>query len=275
MIRIAMAQIQVWPGEIERNLRKIEEYIEKASRERCDLILLPECSDLGWANPHAAEGAEPVPGKTSRFLCELSRKYGIYTVCGITEKDGDKLYNTAVLVDDQGEILLKHRKVNLLTGIEDVYSVGNSLGVADTKYGKIGLAICADNLEESMVIGHTLGRMGCQLLLSPSSWAVTQDFLKEGRTYGEEWTSPYGMLSKTYKMAVVGVSNVGEIPFGVWKGRCCIGNSIAADSEGKIVKVLPFGKRAETLEILELKLKENSLYGTALAEAVHSRGKVL
>ena len=102
MIRIAMAQIQVWPGEIERNLRKIEEYIEKASRERCDLILLPECSDLGWANPHAAEGAEPVPGKTSRFLCELSRKYGIYTVCGITEKDGDKLYNTAVLVDDAG-----------------------------------------------------------------------------------------------------------------------------------------------------------------------------
>ena len=58
MIRIAMAQIQVWPGEIERNLRKIEEYIEKASRERCDLILLPECSDLGWANPHAAEKSE-------------------------------------------------------------------------------------------------------------------------------------------------------------------------------------------------------------------------
>ena len=268
MIRIGMAQILVCPEDKERNLKKIEEFIRKASQEGCDLVLLPECSDLGWANPYAGEGAESVPGPLSGHLCSLAKEEKIYVACGMTERDQEKLYNTALLIDDTGRILLKHRKINLLTGIEDVYAVGNSLGVADTKFGKIGLAICADNLEESAVIGHTLGRMGCQLLLSPSSWAVTERFLQEGRVYGDEWKKPYQMLSRTYRMAVVGVSNVGEIPFGVWQDRCCIGNSIAADSEGNIVKILPFGRTAETLGILELELQKNELSGTALAEAV-------
>ncbi|HIR28463.1 MAG TPA: carbon-nitrogen hydrolase family protein [Candidatus Choladousia intestinigallinarum] len=271
MVKIAMAQIQVWPEDKQRNLRKIEEYIEKAAGEQCDIVVLPECSDLGWANPQAGDEAEPVPGKTSSFLCELSRKYGIYTACGITEREGEKLYNTAVLVNRKGEMILKHRKINILTGIEDMYSVGDSLKTVETEFGKIGLAICADNLAESAVIGHTLGRMGCQLLLSPSSWAVTEDFIQEGRIYGDEWRVPYQMLSKTYGMAVVGVSNVGEIPFGQWQDRCCIGNSMASDPEGRIVKELPFGRKAETLGILEVELKKNGLYGTALSEAVYSR----
>lgn len=272
-MRIAMAQIGVVPENRDKNKNKIEEYIKKAAQEQCDLVVFPECCDLGWANPYARDLADPIPGNTSDFLCRLAKQQQIYVVCGITERCGEKLYNTAVLISDEGKILLKYRKINLLTGIEDMYSVGDRLKVADTKFGKLGVSICADNLEDSAVIGHTLGRMGCQLLLSPSSWAVSQKFLEEGRQYGEEWTVPYKLLSKTYKMPVIGVSNVGEVPFGAWKGWCCIGNSIATDSKGDIVKVLPFGRTAETLCVLEMELEKNELQGTALSRKV-SEGRL-
>ncbi len=129
---------------------------------------------------------------------------------------------------------------------------------------------CVPNAGRIMpdVIGHVLGRMGCQLLLSPSSWAVSDEFIKAGKKYGEEWTIPYEMLSKMYKMPIVGVSNVGEVPFGAWKGWHCIGNSIATNSKGEVVKVLPFGVHAEVLEIIELELVKNELQGTALAQNI-------
>lgn len=268
MIRIGMAQITVFPEDPDRNKETIALYVKKASEQNCDFVVLPECSDLGWANPYAKAKAEHIPGNTSEFICDLAKNYNIYIACGITERDGDKLYNTAILVNEAGTILLKHRKINLVTGIEDMYSVGDCVRVVDTKFGKIGISICADNLIESDVIGHTLGRMGCQILLSPSSWAVSQEFLKSEKKYGDEWIVPYKKLSQTYKMPVVGVSNVGEVPFGAWKGWCCIGNSIATNSKGEVVKVLPFGRKAETLDILEVELEKNELQGTALAEKV-------
>lgn len=268
MVKIGMAQIMIWPEDSSKNKLKIEEYVKKASEKKCDIIVLPECCDFGWANPYASNQAEPIPGNTSDFLCELARNEKIHIVCGITEREGKKIYNAAVLVNDEGDILLKHRKINLLTGIEDLYSVGNSVKVVDTRFGKIGISICADNLIESDVIGHVLGRMGCQLLLSPSSWAVSDEFMKAGKKYGKEWTTPYEMLSKMYKMPIVGVSNVGEVPFGAWKGWHCIGNSIATNSKGEIAKVLPFGVEAEVLEIIELELVKNDLQGTALAQNI-------
>lgn len=273
MIRIGMAQILIFPENINKNTKTIKEYVKKAVEKSCDIVVFPECSDFGWANPHAIEQAEPIPGNISELLCDLARQNKIYIVCGITEREENKLYNTAVLVDDTGEILLKHRKINLLTGIEDMYSVGDCVRVVNTKFGKIGVAICADNLMESDVIGHTLGRMGCQILLSPSSWAVPKSFFETGQKYGEEWIKPYKKLSETYKMPIVGVSNVGEVPYGAWKGWSCIGNSIATNGRGEVVKTLSFGRKAEELGILEFELIKNELMGTDLSRYAAERRK--
>ena len=49
------------------------------------------------------------------------------------------------------------------------------MAVAETDLGVIGISICADNFAESLCIGHTLGRMGARLLLSPCAWAVEAD----------------------------------------------------------------------------------------------------
>ena len=53
------------------------------------------------------------------------------------------MYNAALLISDQGKILLHHRKINVLTGVEDVYAIGDRLAVAETPFGRIGIDICA------------------------------------------------------------------------------------------------------------------------------------
>jgi predicted amidohydrolase len=99
----------------------------------------------------------------------------LHVVAGLTERDGSKTYNAAVLIDASGRVLLKHRKINLLDIEQGVYCTGDRLGVVETACGVIGVNICADNFPDSLALGHCLARMGAQILLSPSAWAVPAD----------------------------------------------------------------------------------------------------
>ena len=99
----------------------------------------------------------------------------MFVAAGLVERAGDRLYNAAVLIAPAGEILLHHRKINELDIALDLYSVGDRLGVVETELGTLGLAICADNFGSSLAIAHVLARMGAQVILSPSAWAVDAD----------------------------------------------------------------------------------------------------
>ena len=197
-MKIAMCQMLSEYGRPEENLSRAKEMLRDAARQGAQLALLPECLDLGWANPEAHEMAQPIPGAHSDRLCAWAAEYGLYVCAGLTERDGGKLYNTAVLIDKRGKLLGKHRKINLLTEIEGsgLYSVGSKLEVFDTELGKLGIDICADNARSSMVLGEALCRMGAEIILSPSSWAVPADSRRA--YYGAEWYEPYGKLAKLY-----------------------------------------------------------------------------
>ena len=74
-----------------------------------------------------------------------------------------------------------------------MYTSGTSVNVFDTKYGRIGIDICADNHMESIMIGEAMAKMGAKMILAPSSWAVPPERL--GEAYGEEWKMPFHHLS--------------------------------------------------------------------------------
>lgn len=264
-VRIAMAQMPVVFGKAEENLKTMERFLEKAEG-RADLAVFPECSDLGWGNVDAPSLSHEIPGETSRAYCEMAKKHRIWMAAGITEKSGDKTYNAALLVSDEGEIVLHHRKINVLTGVEDVYEIGSRLEAADTPFGRIAIDICADNAENSMVIGEAFDRMGADILLSPSAWGVPPDRDLEKDIYGEEWHRPYSRLSKKYEMAIVGVSSVGFLENGPWGGWRVIGNSIAYNGRGEVVKVLSCGENAEDFCVIEIDTVPHSRKGTSLAE---------
>jgi predicted amidohydrolase len=216
------------------------------------------------------DAAQPIPGPHSDRLAQAAREHGIYVAAGLVEAAGPHRYNAAVLWSPQGNILLHHRKINELDFALDLYEVGDRLAVVDCELGRVGLTICADNLPGSLELAGSLCRMGAQLLLSPSAWAVDADHDEKAHPYGSEWLESYGELAYLYNVTLVGVSNVGAITAGAWAGKVCIGRSLCVGPTGVLARA-PYGVSAQSTTVIEIEPQVPPARGTALSDLVASR----
>jgi predicted amidohydrolase len=260
-VKIALIQSEVVFGDAERNLSAAETLLNSVTQPY-DFALLPECFDFGWADPDAATLARPIPNPITQRLSNIAKTKSIHLIAGINELDTNgKPRNTAVLINPNGDIIGRHSKINILTDVEYVYTVGTSLEVFPTPFGNVGIPICADMFVPA--IGDALGRMGCDLILSPCAWAVTQSFIDNKKKYGASWLVPYSKVANIYKIPVIGCSNVGKVTRGEWKDWLCIGNSIIVTAEGEVT-MLPFGEDAACARVVEVNLYPRPKLGTAL-----------
>ncbi len=267
MIKIGMGQLLVEGGEPERNLQRATAMIQKAAQNGCQVVLLPECLDLAWTHPSAHEEACPVPGPYSDILSHEAEKNAVYVCAGLTEKAKDKVYNTAVLIDPKGEIVLKYRKINVLEVGQEFYAIGNALSVVETPWGVTGVNICSDNYKDGLAIGHTLARMGAQLILSPSSWTVSYASTEEEDPYGEKWIEPYSVLARLFGLVVVGTTSVGVIVGGPYEGMKMVGCSLAVGPQGIIARGR-YNEFAGELVIAEVEIPQGQKKGTAIGDMI-------
>lgn len=245
---VAMMQIRVLPNALGKNLAHIKQTLKLVPN--ADIALFPECCDLGWASACANTLAQPVPGgATVQFFQTLAKEFHLYIVAGITERENEKIYNTAVFISSTGELLGKHRKINLVQHVEPMYEIGDRVQIYHTPIGRIGIDVCADNLMSSIMIGECMAKMGASLILSPSSWAVSPERLNA--EYGQEWITPFTYLSQKYDIDIISVSNVGPVIDGIWKGWSCIGNSIAVGNKGEKTLILNYGEDAEEIRLFQ------------------------
>jgi predicted amidohydrolase len=256
--RVGLAQVLVEGGNPQANLGRAVDAVRQAATEGCRLVVLPECLDLGWTDPSARALAQPIPGPHAERLAQAAREHQVYVAAGLVEQSGQRLYNAAVLIAPDGRTLLHHRKINELDIALDLYSVGDRLGVAETELGTFG--------------GHVLARMGAQVILSPSAWAVAVDHDNDREPYGQLWRDSYGELARLYDLTVLGVSNVGPITGGPWRGRKCIGCSLAVGPGGTVLAQGPHGERAEALVPVEIRARPPLARGTDIAAALQARG---
>jgi predicted amidohydrolase len=266
-----MGQMLVQPGQPDRNLARAVEMIRQAATAGCRIVVLPECLDLGWTDPSAARDAAPIPGERSDRLAAAARASGIFVVAGLTEREGNDVYNAAVVLTPAGELLLRHRKINELDIATSTYATGTDLSVRRTELGMLGVTICADNFPDSLVLAHSVARMGAQLLLSPCAWAVDADHDNLRDPYGQLWLDAYIPLARSYDLTVVGVSNVGWITGGPWQGRKCIGCSLAVGPGGEVIARGPYGDSAEELIVVEVSPRTAIARGTGFADALRAR----
>src|SRR5262245_691654 len=268
--RVGMAQIRVEGGRPSANLTRAVDAVARAAEEGCRLVVLPECLDLGWTDPSARELATPIPGANSERIARAAHEHGVHVAAGLVERAGARLYNAAILVDPLGHIVLHHRKLNELDIALDFYTVGDRLGVVETELGTLGLNICADNFGDSLAIGHVLARMGAQVIVSPSAWAVDADHDNMRTPYGKLWRDAYGELVRLYELTVIGVSNVGWITSGPWQGRKCIGCSLAMGPGGEVLAEGPYGDAAEAVVCVDVRPRAPIGRGTDIAAALRA-----
>ena len=272
-IRIGMAQLLVEGREPERNFRRAEKLIAEAAAAQCHLVLLPETIDFAWTHPAALTESQPIPGPFSEQLCNFARQYNIYICAGLTERSGESPvnHNTALLIDNKGNIILKYHKINLLVVEHPYYKVGTTLNVVDTPWGRIGVNICADNYTDGLCIGHTLARMGAQIILSPSSWTVDYNISEEDDPYHDKWIKPLSTLAGLYNIVVVSVTSVGYIIGGPYEGKKQVGCSLAVGEKG-IIAQGQFNEFAGELVVASFAVPDNKLKGTEFGAHLKEKG---
>jgi len=148
------------------NLVEFSAFIAQAGEQKADIICLPEGITIVGTKDDYVSGSEPVPGPTTQFLGEVARKHNLYIVAGLLEKEGDVVYNTAVLIDRSGTLAGKYRKVSLpREEIDGGVTPGNALPVFDTDFGRIGIMICWDvTFPET---ARTLAQQGAEIIFLP------------------------------------------------------------------------------------------------------------
>ena len=209
----------------------------------------------GWTNPSAASEAEPIPhGDSCRRLSAWARRHSVYVCAGLVERVGGKVFNAAVLLGPDGELLLHHRKINELEIGHDCYALGDRLQVAATPLGTFGLMICADAFARGQVIPRSLALMGANMILSPCAWAVPAEHDNTREPYGQLWRDNYGPVARDFRLWIAGASNVGWINAGPWAGRKCIGCSLLVGPDGQEVLMGPYGAEAEAILCADVQL---------------------
>jgi predicted amidohydrolase len=252
--RLALVQMYVEPGELNKNLEHASDLISEAAKGGADVVLMPEVMDLGWTHPSARQFADSVPGGYAcSILCKAARENNVYLCCGIVEKDGANIYNSAVIIDNHGKVLIKHRKLNELDIAHDVYDQGDRLNVCKTPWGTFGLFICADANAEDHVLTRSLCYMGADVILSPSSWAVPPDHDNVKDPYGDTWRNAYMPVAKEFEVWIASASNVGPVTEGPWKNWNCIGCSLVVGPDGSEKLMGPYGKAAEKILYINIK----------------------
>jgi predicted amidohydrolase len=249
-VRIAICQTFCIDSDIEGNLKRIEYAVEDAARQRAEIACFPETAVIGWVNPKAHELAAPIPGALSDRIAALARKHGIMIAIGLCEKDGEALYDSAILVGADGEILLKHRKINTLNELMDPpYTSGSidDIGAVDTPVGRVGMLICADTFKNENL--DAAAATNPELMIIPYGWAAGMD----------QWPQHARQLEAVVKHAaecigcpVVGTDLVGVISSGPWKGLTYGGQSIAIDADGNVLGVLR--DRDSEVRVIEVKV---------------------
>lgn len=253
VFRVALAQMRVDPGEPDKNRTRAEARIREAREAGAQLVLLPEVLDFGWTHPSARDGAGGVPdGETCLRLRDAAARNGIYVCAGLAEREGDRLFNAAVLLGPDGELLLHHRKIHEIPFARALYAVGDRLGVVDTALGRLGLMICADALAPNQAVGRALGAMGADLILSPCAWAVPPDHDNLRTPYGGLWVDHYAPLARESGAWIAACSNVGPVTEGEWRGWRCIGNSLVMGPGGTVERACGHGEAAEELTLLDV-----------------------
>ncbi len=171
-MKVGVAQIDCRPGAVEDNVRKIVDLTERAGERQCNLVIFPEMCDTGYDMEKIRETASTWSGYPYGELAKTAKSSRIYLVCGISEREDDKIYNTMVVLSPDGECAAKYRKIHLAAYpplMEDkVISAGNSLKTVDIDGMTFGLQICYDIRFPE--VSRSLALSGAGILLVSSAW---------------------------------------------------------------------------------------------------------
>jgi omega-amidase len=172
-MKIAAAQISCTPGDLEANLRTINDFASRAKDSGAELIIFPEMIDTGYSMPviqkHATSWKEGAVPQVQKMAKQLS----LAIIAGVSDRDGPHLYNAQVFIDAGGNIRAKYRKTHLVTAApldeRPVFNAGDAFVSWKLNKFNLGLTICYDlrfpEVCRALAVEH-----GANVFVNSSAW---------------------------------------------------------------------------------------------------------
>ncbi|MEW6718282.1 MAG: carbon-nitrogen hydrolase family protein [Chloroflexota bacterium] len=139
-MKIGLIPLKTIPGDPEANLQHLRSRLLDVPP--VDLICLPECTLTGYVFDELSLSrfSEPIPGPTVDEFSHFARRHATFICFGLLELAEAKVYNSAVLLDREGKIILKHRKIQE----KPPFTMGSEVQTVNTKLRRISILICGD-----------------------------------------------------------------------------------------------------------------------------------
>src|SRR5437868_5756507 len=176
-MNVAAAQISCALGDFDANLGKISDFASRAKETGAELVVFPEMIDTGYAMPVIQKHARVWKEGAVSELQKIAKKNSIAIVAGISDRDGDSIFNAQVFISASGEVLGKYRKTHLVTAApldERVcFSPGSDFATCKIDSFQIGLSICYDlrfpEMARTLVVKHR-----ANVIVNSSAWPVVR-----------------------------------------------------------------------------------------------------
>lgn len=166
----------------EKNLQAFCEQIDAAGRLGLDIVCLPEAITLVGTRLTGPQTAEPIPGPSTERLAAAAGRNRLWVVAGLYEREGLQVYNTAVLLDRQGRLAGKYRKIHLPREEWDKgITPGHEYPVFQTDFGRVAIQICYDWFFPE--VDTIFALKGAEVVFAPTWGTTFAD--REGRVEGE------------------------------------------------------------------------------------------
>jgi predicted amidohydrolase len=246
-VAVGIVQLGLDPYE-DGNRERSVEAAREAFATGAQLVVLPELIVPGYgSDPDALDTlAEPLEGPTVSAWSQAAAEAGGWIAGGFCERDGDRLFNSAVLVGPSGP-LLHYRKLHPFGGEKQAFTPGDlGLPVVSLPFGAVGLCVCYDlRFVETLRI---LSLKGADLVCVPTAWVPGFD----DERWGDDGMCPQArgavLQANLDHVFVACASQVG-----VHGGIEFLGSSILADSRGKLV-VGPLAPDRDVTEVATIDL---------------------
>jgi omega-amidase len=176
-MKVAAAQISCALGDFDANIHKIRDFAARAKKDGADIVVFPEMSDTGYSMPVIQKHAKPWKEGAVGEIQKIAKGNSIAIVAGISDREGDSIFNAQVLVGANGDVLAKYRKTHLVTAApldERVcFSPGNEFVACRMGDFRIGLSICYDlrfpEMVRTLAVNHS-----ANVIVNSSAWPVVR-----------------------------------------------------------------------------------------------------
>lgn len=185
MREVTIATVQMRPvlNEMEDNLVKMGDYITKiCSSQKVDLIVFPELITTGYeCGVRFVDLAQRVPGASVNIISQRAAEFQVHIAFGMPAKEKVEsiIFNSAVLIGPEGELIGEYRKVHLKGEERMIFRAGFKYPIFETKFGNVGLLVGNDIAFPEAA--RSLALDGADLVILCANWEKPRN--DEWRTF--------------------------------------------------------------------------------------------